>query len=121
MVAHRSILVADHLKRILVGQAIDCATWETAFHKLPSTREALMPFFDELPRPALVFIEACRSWELVSDLCEDLDIDFLLIDPAKMPEISRSKRKTDRSDVEAMVARLLRTGVLPASYRATRA
>lgn len=117
---HRSILVADHHKRIFVCQTIDRATGETAFHKLASTREALMPFFDALPRPALVFIEACRSWEWVSDLCEDLGIDFQLIDPAKMPEISRSRRKTDRNDVEAMVARLLTTGVLPASYRATR-
>jgi transposase len=117
---HRSILVADHHKRIFVCRTIDRATGETAFHKLASTWDALRPFFDALPRPALVFIEACRSWEWVSDLCEDLGIDFQLIDPAKMPEISRSRSKTDRNDVEAMVARLLHTGVLPTSYRASR-
>lgn len=120
MTSHRSILVADHHKRIFVCQTIDRTTGETAFHKLPSTYKDLRPFFDALPRPALVFIEACRSWEWVSDLCQDLGIDFRLINPAKMPEISRSKRKTDRRDVEAMVARLLHTGTLPASYRASR-
>ena len=37
-----------------------------------------------------------------------------------MPEIGRSSKKTDEHDVEAMVNRLLVSGELPESYRATR-
>jgi len=55
--AHRSILVADHHKRIFVCQTIDRATGETAFHKLSSTREALLPFFDALPFDAALVLE----------------------------------------------------------------
>jgi transposase len=67
-----------------------------------------------------VFVEACRAWEWVSDLCADLSIDFELVDPARMPEIAKSTKKSDERDVEAMVQRLQVTGELPLSYRTSR-
>ncbi len=63
----------------------------------------------------MVYVEACRAWEWVSDLCSDLGLDFQWVDPGKMPEIRRSSKKTDRHDVEAMVSRLLVSGELPES------
>lgn len=69
----------------------------------------------------MLFVEACRSWGWVSDLCEDHGVDMRLVDPAKMPEIWRSNKKSDRHDVEAMLTRWLMMGQLPESYRATRA
>ena len=61
----------------------------------------LEPFLKSLPGPVLVFVEACCSWEWVSDLCEDLGIHLRLVDPAKTPEIAKSIKKTDAHDVEA--------------------
>ena len=87
---------------------------------LDSRRAALEPFLRELTGPVLVFVEACRTWEWVSDLCEDLGHEFRLVNPREMPEIAKSAKKTDRNDVEAMVRRFLIEGDLPRSYRATR-
>jgi len=120
MCNHRTIVVADHHKSVFVSMVLDLETGETSWQTLESCRDMLEPFLHKLPGPTLVFVEACRAWEWVSDLCEDLEIDLQLIDPAKMPEIAKSVKKTDRHDVEAMVDRLLIKGKLPRSYRATR-
>lgn len=117
---HRTIVVADHHKSVFVCVALDQRTGEMTWRTLESRRDALEPFFNKLLGPTLVFVEACRAWEWISDLCEDLEIDLQLVDPAKMPEIAKSTKKTDRHDVEAMVERLLLKGELPRSYRATR-
>ncbi len=118
---HRTIVVADHHKSVFVCVSLDQMTGEMSWRTLESRRDELEPFLKKLPGPTLVFVEACRAWEWVSDLCEDLEIDLQLVDPAKMPEIAKSVKKTDRHDVEAMVNRLLIKGKLPNSYRATRA
>ena len=117
---HRTIVVADHHKSIFVCQVLDRETGEVRSATLKSRRDVLRAFFERLQGPVLVFVEACRSWEWVSDLCAEMEIDFQLVDPSRMPEISRSAKKTDHHDVEAMVQRLLVTGELPRSYRATR-
>jgi transposase len=117
---HRTIVVADHHKSVFVCQVLDRETGEARRLTLDSSRAALEPFLEGLAGPVHVFVEACRAWEWVSDLCEDLSIDLDLIDPSRMPEIARSTRKSDERDVEAMVQRLLVTGELPLSYRASR-
>ena len=117
---HRTLVVADHHKSVFVFQVLDRQSGETRKASLPSRRSELEPFLADLQGPVLVFVEACRSWEWVSDLCEDLGIDLKLVDPSRMPEIARSSKKTDHHDVEAMVQRLLVTGELPQSYRASR-
>lgn len=117
---HRTIVVADHHKSVFVCQVLDRETGEAEKRTLKSCRLELEPFLNKLAGPVLVFVEACRAWEWVSDLCEDLGVDLKLVDPAKMPEISRSAKKTDQHDVTAMVQRLLAVGDLPQSYRASR-
>jgi transposase len=99
---------------------LDQQSGEITWRSLKSRRDELAPFLKSLPGPTLVFVEACRAWEWVSDLCEELEIDLQLVDPAKMPEIAKSAKKTDRHDVEAMVDRMVLKGELPRSYRATR-
>lgn len=120
MAHHGTIVVADHHKSVFVCQVLDQETGEISSASLASRRSVLRPFLEGLKGPVLVFVEACRSWEWVSDLCEDLGMELRLVDPSQMPEIARSTKKTDRRDVEAMVQRLLVTGDLPRSYRASR-
>lgn len=120
MNTHRTIVVADHHKSVFVCQVLDRETGEVIRKTLKSERPLLEPFLKQLPGPVLVFVEACRAWEWVSDLCEDLGHEFRLVNPRDMPEIAKSVKKTDRNDVEAMVRRLLVEGDLPRSYRATR-
>jgi transposase len=117
---HRTIVVADHHKSVFVCQVLDRETGEVTRRTLSSVRSELEPFLSGLAGPVLVYVEACRAWEWVSDLCEDLGHDFRLVDPRQMPEIARSTKKTDQRDVEAMVRRLQIDGDLPQSYRATR-
>lgn len=117
---HVTIVVADHHKSVFVCQVLDRETGEVSSASLESRRTVLRPFLEGLKGPVLVFVEACRSWEWVSDLCEELGIELRLVDPSRMPEIARSTKKTDRHDVQAMVNRLLVTGELPQSYRASR-
>lgn len=120
MANHRTIVVADHHKLVFVCEVLDRETGEVMTKTLASNRRELEPFLRELPRPVLVYVEACRSWEWVSDLCEDLGHELRLVNPSRMPEIWRSTKKTDRLDVEAMVRRLQIEGDLPAAYRPTR-
>ena len=117
---HRTIVVADHHKSVFVCQVLDRVTGEVTRRTLASSRLALQPFLAGLEGPVLVYVEACRAWEWVSDLCEELDLEFRLVDPRRMPEIARSTKKTDQADVEAMVNRLQVEGDLPQSYRTTR-
>ncbi|MCB9889325.1 MAG: hypothetical protein H6836_07080 [Planctomycetes bacterium] len=118
---YRTVVIADHHKSVFVCRTVDTQTGETELRTLNATREELQALFTELPRPAVLFVEACRSWEWVSDLCEDQVMDMRLVDAAKMPEIWRSNKKTDRQDVEAMLERWLVTGQLPESHCATEA
>lgn len=121
MQQYRTIIVADYHKSVFVCQVLDRETGETRKRTLTSRRGELEPFLKDLPGQTLVFVEACRAWEWVSDLCEEVGVDLKLVNPAEMPEIARSRKKTDQHDVEAMVQRLLVTGQLPESYRASRA
>ncbi len=117
----RTVIVADHHKTVFVYETIDYQTGETQKGTLTALRPELRAMLDRCARPAVLFIEACRSWEWVSDLCEDIGVDMRLVDAAKMPEIWRSNKKSDREDVAALMTRLRLTGELPQSYRATRA
>jgi hypothetical protein len=117
---HRTIVVADHHKSVFVCQVLDRETGEVVKATLGSRRQELEPFLAELARPALVCVEACRAWEWVSDLCEELGVDLRLVNPSKMPEIWRSTKQTDRADVEVMIQRLQVMGELPESHRMTR-
>lgn len=120
MEGYRSVLIIDHHKKVSEQLVLDQETGEVTRARVKGEREEVRRRLEALPRPAVVYLEACRSWEWVSDLCDGLEIECRLVDPGKMPEIARSKKKTDRHDVEAMLSRLLAVGALPQSHRATR-
>ena len=117
---HRTTVIADHHKHVFVCQVLDHETGEVETATLEARRKVLRPFLVEVPGPVRLFVEACRSWEWVCELCEDLGIEFHLVDPRRMPEIAKSHKKSDRADVEAMVQRLVVCGELPESRVATR-
>ncbi len=116
----RTVIVADHHESVFVCRGLYTETGVTEFMKLPATRLALVRLFLRQAGRVRLYVEACRSWEWESDLCEDRGVELQLIDSSKMPEIWQSTKKTDRNDVEAMFGRLMATGKLPKSYRATR-
>ncbi len=117
---YRTVIVADHHKTVFVYQNLDRQTGETVSGTLTANRPSLHEMLKGCVGPTLLFVEACRSWEWVSDLCEDIGVELRLVDSSKMPEIWRSNKKSDRRDVDALFTRLLVTGELPESYRATR-
>lgn len=97
--SHRTIVIADHHKSVFVCQILDRKTGEARRSTLQSRRDELRPFLASLPGPVLVFVEACRSWEWVSDLCDDLGVEFRLINPRHMPEIANSVTAPRRARV----------------------
>jgi transposase len=117
---YRSVVVIDHHKKVLVYEAVDLDTGETTSGRIISGRQPVREWLEGFTRPALLYVEACRSWEWLSDLCDDLGIECHLVDPYKMPEICNNPRKTDRHDVDAMMSRLLAVGSLPESHRSSR-
>jgi transposase len=117
---HRTIVIADHHKSVFVCATLDRETGEVQHTTLASCRADLEPFLRDLPGPVLVYVEACRAWEWVSDLVVDLGHDFRLVNPREMPEIAKSAKKSDRRDVEAMLRRFQVEGDLPQSRRLSR-
>lgn len=117
---HRTTVIADHHKSVFVCAVLDHETGETRQLTLPSRRDSLEPFFEGLAGPVRVYVEACRAWEWVSNLADDIGADFRLVNPREMPEISRSTKKSDKRDVEAMVRRFVVEGDLPRARCLTR-
>lgn len=117
---YRSLVVIDHHKKVLVYEVVDPLTGEATTGKIGGDRLLVRRWLEGLARPVRLYLEACRSWEWLSDLCDQLGMECHLVDPQKMPEISRSPRKTDRHDVDAMLRRLMAVGSLPESHRTSR-
>ena len=117
---YRTIVIADHHKKPFVARIIDRESGEIRSMTLTSQRSEISPFLDDLTGPAVLFVEACRAWEWLADLCNVKGVDLRLVNPNKMPEISRSWKKTDAHDVAAMVNRYLAVGELPECYVASR-
>ena len=117
---YRNIVVIDHHKRLLVYEAMDCLTGEVVIGKIAGERALVRRWLNGLAGPVRLYVEACRSWEWLSDLCDELGIECHLVDPYKMPEICKNPRKTDQHDVKAMFGRLAAVGTLPESHRASR-
>jgi transposase len=117
---YRSLVVVDHHKSVLVYEVVDTETGEVTSGKIGGERLLVRRWLEGLAKPGLLYVEACRSWEWLSDLCDELGIECRLVDPGQMPEIAKSTRKTDRHDVDAMLRRLLSVGSLPESYRPSR-
>jgi hypothetical protein len=76
MTEYRTVVVADHHKTVFVCRIVDTLTGETEARSLAATREELVQLLAGLAGPAVVFVEACRSWEWVSDLCEGHGVEL---------------------------------------------
>ena len=85
----RTVIIADHHKTVFVCRIVDNKTGETEMKRLRATRAELDALLLSLKGPILLFVEACRSWEWVSDLCEDRGVEMRLVDASKMPERPR--------------------------------
>lgn len=82
----------------------------------------LEAFVDSLTREDEVVLEATGNWYHFYELVEDKALHITLSHPAKTRAIASARIKTDKID-SAMLAHLLRTNLIPASYipeRATR-
>ena len=112
---HRTSVIVDHHKSVFVCAVLDEATGELRHETLKARRTEVGPFLESLTGPTRVFVEACRGWEWVSNLCDDINATFKLVNPREMPEIGKSMKKTDRKDVEKMLKRLQIEGELPES------
>ena len=117
---YRTISLMDHHKKFSVFLTVDTVTGEIREGRVPGTRAEMQSWLRGLGKEALVYVEACRGWEWVSDLCEEQEIAFRLVNPSKMPEIWKSTKKTDKQDVHAMLSRLQGAGFLPESHRRSR-
>lgn len=112
---HRTSVIVDHHKSVFVCAVLDSETGELRHETLKARRTVVEPFLESLTGPMRIFVEACRGWEWVSNLADEIGADFKLVNPREMPEISKSAKKTDRKDVEKMLRRLQVEGSLPES------
>jgi transposase len=85
---------------------------QTLYHE---DKDALQDFFQSLPQPATVAMEATRSWYWLHDLMQGEGLQVKLAHPLKTKLIGEAKIKTDTIDAQVL-AQLERTGFLPESY-----
>lgn len=112
---HRTSVIVDHHKSVFVCAVLDEETGELRHETLKARRAEVEPFLKALAGPTRIFVEACRGWEWVSNLSDEIGAEFKLVNPREMPEIAKSIKKTDRKDVEKMLRRLQVEGELPES------
>ncbi|MDI6891654.1 MAG: transposase [Actinomycetota bacterium] len=94
----------------------------TESRNLVNESGALEEFVDSLTSEDKVVLEATGNWYHFYELVEDKALSITLSHPAKTRAIASARIKTDKID-SAMLAHLLRTNLIPASYipeRATR-
>ena len=114
-----TLIFGDYHKRLFVYRALNLATGESRKGSFPTSAENLKELFESFEGPVTLTIEATRGWEWVYDLCLECKVGFHLIDTNKTPGISRSVKKSDERDVEALEYQFMATGTLPASYKAS--
>lgn len=87
--------------------------------KLNNDPEALRAYASTLPRGSKVALEATGGWYHFYEVLEDSGLDIHLAHPLKTRAIAEARIKTDTID-STMLAHLLRSDLLPASYIALR-
>jgi len=90
-------------------------TNRTLLHEGNEVRE----FYSQLPRPVLVGIEAIGPMQWFLDLLEELRIESLVGDAAKIRAAEPRKQKHDRRDAE-LILKLLVEKRFPAIWRASK-
>lgn len=88
------------------------ANGELTQHRLENDRALVQRFFEEVPAPARVAIEASGTWWWLVDLLEQLGHEPVLSHPKQIRAIAAARLKNDRVDAERLV-QLLRGDLLP--------
>ncbi|MBI1744548.1 transposase [Candidatus Acetothermia bacterium] len=81
-------------------------------HRLDNERTNIQRFFEQIPVPARVAIEACGTWWWLVDLLEQLGHQPVLSHPKETKAIASARLKNDRVDADRL-ARLLKADLLP--------
>jgi transposase len=92
--------------------AVLSANGELTQHRLENDRLGVQRFFEQIPVPALVAIEASGTWWWLVDLLEQLGHQPVLSHPKQTRAIAAARLKNDRVDAERLV-QLLRGDLLP--------
>src|SRR5215831_15001252 len=97
----------------------DTETGEVVNRTLIHEGNRVREFYAELPRPVLVGIEAIGPMQWFLDLLEELRIESLVGDAAKIRAAEPRKQKHDRRDAE-LILKLLVEKRFPAIWRASK-
>lgn len=92
--------------------ALLTADGELTQHRLENGPSTIRNFFERLPAPAPVAIEASATWWWLVDLLESLGHQPVLSHPKQTKAIAAARLKNDRVDAERLVL-LLRGDLLP--------
>ena len=92
--------------------AVLSANGEVTQHRLENDRLRVQRFFEQVPAPARVAIEASGTWWWLVDLLEQLGHEPVLSHPKQTRAIAAARLKNDRVDAERLV-QLLRGDLLP--------
>jgi len=82
-------------------------------------KEGILNYFKSFPQETKVALEATGNWYWLADLLEEANLSPILAHPYKTRIIAESKIKTD-SISSFILAQLLRAGLIPASYLASK-
>ena len=88
--------------------------------KLGTEKWELLEFFDQVPKPAAVAVEATFNWYYFLNVIEPLGLELHLVHPWKTRAIASARIKHDKLD-SRVLAELLRTGFLAEAWIAPRA
>lgn len=105
----------DHHKRYCQLAAVDEQGAVVKERGVPTEREPLVRFFEELAFPCAVTLEAGRNWGLIYDWLEEAVEELKLAHPLKTKAIAWAKIKTDRIDAR-ILAQLLRANLVPTAH-----
>jgi len=106
----------DHHKNFSYVTVMDEKGQVLKQQKIVNDKSTLSQFMDQLKdEKVYLALEAGRDWYWVYDLLEKKEAKVSLAHPKKTKAIASARIKTDRID-STILAHLLRTNLLPASY-----
>jgi transposase len=79
---------------------------------LQNTRDSFSEFFQQFNEPTKAVLEAGRTWGVIYDILEDIEVKPVLANPLKTRAIADAKIKTDTIDAQTLAA-LLRADLIP--------
>lgn len=105
----------DLHRNYMVVTVLDKRGRRRAHVRLPNDEETVCAFFRSLPDSCHAALESTANWPWLYDLLEAEGVRVHLAHPLKVSAIAEARLKNDRID-SAILAHLLRTGLLPEAY-----